>query len=1087
MKSTEMIKSRWHGDESYRLVRYLCLTLLILVMLAAVFVLPAGATKEGGNIPVSIENGATSPSTAILLRHDQQNPVIIALADKNKWFVVWEDWRNWSTSGVDIYGRFINGDGSYCGNEIAISTASGNQTVPTAAYRDAHSGNDNIIVAWQDSRGSALSGYIYYRVCNISSLASNCSSGFTLGSERALSYQSIGGDHLNSRKLPKLAYDRVRDQFWLVWVESRDHLQRVVEYPFGPYGVPEWHFGDSNYIAYTTISAGAYTAAVPEILRNKNGTTGRTVRLLSSSSKVNGTKTTATYNYEYFTDINNVTVACDDSAPETLIAWEGTRGTATLTCNWEENDEKTIEVCHDECDDADPPVCEEVCEDYPNPDYGQPTVNDSYDSTFEITTEDGGAVHIYSIFDKYIGQPVVGALKVDASDKPSYYPSLGYDSIHRKFLVAWEDRGTGIGGDGVHSNIAGQLIYSGGGVYGANFAVSYQDLDGDGGWDDELKSTNQTRPHIAADTSNQRFFVTWQDGRNGEVSAENLDIYGQFVDSEGSLRGNNYAVCIAQANQQNPVTAFNQSNHQLMTVWKDARNLNTTNSDIYAQRLSLGQPQLVLLNADGSPLTPSLIDYGLVEEGMVSTVPITVKNIGDTTVKLDAVTPLLKPFYYLNLPAELAEVDDKTIDLMPGSSFVLKIIFTPDVHGVFFDKFTTVSNSTDLTVRLQGQSLEKEVYLAPSILAFPAVELGKSAVMNIIITNNSDQDVQVKGSMTGRSVFSVKGFDPGTVISSGGGSLVGQVTFKPTASGYVDAMLNVSLGPVQDMAKIPAEEIDWGISYGVILTGIANADFALSERNTFTADVTYNVNASASTANAGQLYVLFSHDPLSYGNIYALTKDGSLVPFPYQAVSDWQNLWYLNGASPGLKLDLSKVDFRALGCTQCQGPGAETGGGGEFHFGEVVITPKDDGDFNNATDFKYMSGTLYIATYVKDASISGAFDFNSDLIEMQMLHINSLAGTWQVTSSYYGEDRVHSSKLVVTESGDGNISAVWPGYNVNMSYGAGEYVMTFSMGAYNYTYKITSLTADKFSGTYSCIANGENVVVDAPMSGIRLK
>jgi len=96
MKSTEMIKSRWHGNENYRLVRYLCLILLIFAVVATVFVLPAGATNEGRNIPVSIENGATSPANAVLLRNDQQNPVIIALADKNKWFVVWEDWRNWS-------------------------------------------------------------------------------------------------------------------------------------------------------------------------------------------------------------------------------------------------------------------------------------------------------------------------------------------------------------------------------------------------------------------------------------------------------------------------------------------------------------------------------------------------------------------------------------------------------------------------------------------------------------------------------------------------------------------------------------------------------------------------------------------------------------------------------------------------------------------------------------------------------------------------------------------------------------------------------------------------------------------------------
>ena len=108
---------------------------------------------------------------------------------------------------------------------------------------------------------------------------------------------------------------------------------------------------------------------------------------------------------------------------------------------------------------------------------------------------------------------------------------------------------------------------------------------------------------------------------------------------------------------------------------------------------------------------------------------------------------------------------------------------------------------------------------------------------------------------------------------------------------------------------------------------------------------------------------------------------------------------------------------------------------------------------------------------------------------MQSLHINLFAGTWQVTSKYEGSDRVHPTHLVVTEDGDGNISAFWPGYNVTMNYATDTsgYVMTFTMnGIYHYTYNITSLTADEFSGTYTCVANGE-VLDEAPVSGVRLQ
>ncbi|MEA3332615.1 MAG: hypothetical protein U9Q58_03345, partial [Pseudomonadota bacterium] len=244
----------------------------------------------------------------------------------------------------------------------------------------------------------------------------------------------------------------------------------------------------------------------------------------------------------------------------------------------------------------------------------------------------------------------------------------------------------------------------------------------------------------------------------------------------------------------------------------------------------------------------------------------------------------------------------------------------------------------------------------------------------------------------------------------------------------------------------------------------------------------------ASTNQSGQLYLIFSHDPLSSGNIYALAQDGTLHPFPYLESSGWQNLWYQDSAYPGLKIDLSQVDFRSLGCTACQGENVDDGSNISF-FGNIAITPPDDTAFNNASDFKYMGGTLYMGSYVKDASGTGAFDFNQSLLEMQIFNIHSLNGTWRVTSSYYGVDRVHATHLVVTEPGDGQISAFWPPYPQTMAYATGEsgYVMTFNMGVYEYTYKITSLTEDTFTGSYTCIAGGVVIAEDELVSGVRLE
>ncbi len=1495
MESTGTIKASMQNCKNYSSMCCFALTFLLLVTMVLSFAVPLQAANEGPNIPISIVNGATAPDTATLLGDDQQNPSVIALPDKNKWFVVWEDWRNWSTTGADIYGRFINGDGSYCGDEIAISTQTGNQTVPVLAYRnrpDADpqvTGTDKIMIAWQDTRGATAEGYVYYDILDVSKLAGDCSSGFTFQSDPTnaaplgypFTYTSIDSDNLRSRKLPAIAFDNVRDQFWVTWVESRDELQRVKE-KVKPKTTNEWttgeyFFGDSNFVAYGVVAAGTGAIQSVDILRNsvKNPAV-RTVRLISwTLDETDATRGTATYTYEYFTDINNVKVVCDDSSPETLIVWEGVKGEKLLTSNLVDN-----------------------------------VVSDEELSEVEDTDKN---VHVYAIFDKNIDKSVVYTQWIDySSGASSYYPAAGYDSTHRKFLVAWEDRDKHDdgSGDGIHSKIFGQLLYSGGGLYAGNIAISFQDTNNDGTQDENILNSNQTRPQVAIDPTNQRFFVTWQDGRNSQVSLENLDIYGQYVDSEGSLRGDNYAVCTEPANQYNPVTAYNSGSHQFLSVWKDARNLNTTNSDIYGQRLTMGQPQLILLHDDNTPLVPPLLDFASLQTGEVSTLTVKMKNTGDSTIKIDYVTPLESPYVYVGLPGELgSEADGKTIDLVPGATYNLYIEFKPEATGTFLGSFTIYSDATNLAVNLQGAAvptppvvtpdvkvdvspksypygnvnigesateiltftntgkddvtfgetivpegfavtgmsgtikagtsfvalvtftptqprsysgtlmvffadgvaplqidlsgvgrgniiasvtppgdisfgnvavgedksanlvftntgnvdlvitaidlpdgagfkvsglpatipvygtlnvtatfspklprvynstlrvlyehgvpsseiklsgvgvynvdnvievsdeinlgrcnignsksanlrfinngavavnisavdlpegvfavsgipgsipaygvldalvtftplLEQDyditlrvlydqgvvtsdiklkgsgvdisapaisvapqsfafgntalgttktetlvvtntgnvdleivgvdlpgalfavegisngtlaagmstvgivtftpvsvgdfsgilrllfnhdlppqeiimqgsgvdIDVSPTTLEFPNSDVGSNTVLNVTITNSSVEDIQVKGAVTGTDSYSVSGIAAGDIIRASGGSLTCQVTFKPVSSGYLEDGLYFNVGPVQDLANIPPEEIDWGTQYVVLLKGVANADFVVADYDTYTADIDYKVSVSASTEASGQLFVLFSHDPLSQGDIYALTPDGSLKLFPYNAVFGWQNLWYKAGAAPGMKLDLSQVDFRELGCTQCQGEKVDSGDD-DFHFGDIIITPPDNEPFNNASDFKYMPGTLYMGTYVKDASTSGPFDFNKGLLEMQSLHINSLAGTWQVTSEYYGVKRVHPTNLVVTEDGNGNISAVWPGYNVQLFYGtdASGYVMTFSLPyngrIYNYTYNITSLTADKFSGTYTCVVDGV-VLEDAPVSGVRLQ
>lgn len=787
---------------------------------------------EGGDIPISI-----APA-------DQQNPHVIYLPDKNLWFSVYEDWSS-ATTGADIKGRFIKSDGILCGSELTITNVSGNQTVPWATYRDREAlqapytgtGNDTIMVVWQDTRGTANSGYVYHKAINVSSLNTTDCSGYTLGGENAVSYNqilkydsatsistitneltktivgdwllitisgtlanipvvpgsvfievpgtnenanddgigklvggasgtinystgsfSIGlqnvtdgqevranysyytsfppstssvGDNLLSRKSPKIAYDPVKDSFWVVWNESRNILNRVSELCFGFVPVA-WEFGDTSFPGYVILDGSTFAelsskigVSGADIIRNGINET-RTNRLITNSSA----PLAETYTYEFFTNANNITAASDTTSPEDFIVWEGNRQKGVLECKCTDNNSNLF------CD-----------------------LGDSVTSTFTTSNYDDGLVHIYGLFDKEISQGSLFSKKLDTSSSNTYYPSVGFDPITKRFLVAWEDLR-----DGSNTKIYGQLVYSGGGLYNENTLISYQDTDGGGTQDTNIVNSKQTKPFISYDSVNQRYFVIWQDGRNGSVSLENLDIYGQYVDAEGSLRGSNYSISTAQANQYNPTIAYNSQNNQFLAVWKDARNYTTTASDIYGQRFSLGMPQLTLLNANDTSFSPPLINFGTVNTGYSAASSFKVKNTGDANLKIDCLTPptmplnaTSNPFAHVALTSELQTCDCvdgngnpdytvtgcKYLELVPSSEQSFSITFSTTTEGTFISSFDIKSDAENKTINLQGTGALLDMTISPSPLDFGNTTTFSTVSKTLTIENKGTVSYQI--------------------------------------------------------------------------------------------------------------------------------------------------------------------------------------------------------------------------------------------------------------------------------------------------------------------------------------------------------
>jgi hypothetical protein len=729
--------------------------LLTLFLAGLVFVTGAGAANEGNPIAISIE------------QMDQQNPDVVALPDQGLWFVVWEDWRTAAggaadNTGADIWGQFVDGNGEKCGEPILISDADedtegdlGNQTFPRVAY-DQDDGR--LLVVWQDTRNTPGhdAGSIYARGINVTS----CSD-YELMDEQLMSYNPLvywNGTTagLLARTRPRLSYDPTRDQFWLAWVENRSFRKRVTGHPFycALGGYFDWTVGDTSFVAYAALDSdiGLGDTTLPEIVVPDvlhTGPVGDRVENARLMSRTAGC-TEEVLIYEFFDSVNNVDIGVDPSSGEVLLAWEGIRRIFTVTNTSDEPDGSPTD-CYD-------------CGADPATSYGETSIDEG----------DSGLVNIHAIHKKEIPLEQVPSIRISDADDLAYRPSAMADPVTGRFIIAWED----LRDYALYTKIYGQLVYSGGGLYNTNFIIGYQDTNGDGELDEPLRDSRQTSPYVGYDHTNQRFFVAWQDGRNGSISVENLDIYGQYVDAEGSLRGSNYLISAssdgqsAEGNQYSPAIAFNLDNHLFLGVWKDARNFSTTRSDIYGQRFTIGQPQLAVLNMDNSLLSPALIDFGSRLTGEQASASFKIRNTGDTSLDLTNLSALAAPFSYLGLPGEMRDDDGVGMILVPSAELTVTVAFAPTASGSFQEEILIESNAGDLIVRLQGIGLQQSpssssVSVNPSELSFGSVAVGNAEYLTVQLQNDGTTDVNLIQVEKPAEPFSGLGLPGGGTIKSG--------------------------------------------------------------------------------------------------------------------------------------------------------------------------------------------------------------------------------------------------------------------------------------------------------------------------------
>lgn len=162
------------------------------------------------------------------------------------------------------------------------------------------------------------------------------------------------------------------------------------------------------------------------------------------------------------------------------------------------------------------------------------------------------------------GQPAGSELVLSQAAGDQWAPAVVYHPSRDEYLVAWEDEP---GGD-----------------------ITYQIVRADGSLGTAGSLTiagPQGHPHLAYNPSTDQYLVVFHDQRPG---AGSVDVYGQFINGDGSLSGSSFVISSASGNQYYLDVAY--AANTFLVVWEDVRN-GYSNYDLYGQRVSGSGPSLV--------------------------------------------------------------------------------------------------------------------------------------------------------------------------------------------------------------------------------------------------------------------------------------------------------------------------------------------------------------------------------------------------------------------------------------------------------------------------------------------------------------
>ncbi|MHC4406970.1 MAG: hypothetical protein ACYTG0_45725 [Planctomycetota bacterium] len=147
------------------------------------------------------------------------------------------------------------------------------------------------------------------------------------------------------------------------------------------------------------------------------------------------------------------------------------------------------------------------------------------------------------------GKPIGGDFPISSARRGQGTSAVAFDPLHNRYLVVWADWRDA---RSVDSDIYGRLLSADGSLYGEEFPIA-------------RRRVSQKQPTVAFDPFHRRFLVIWKDYRGMDVER----LYGQFIDPQGDLFGDEFAVAKGVGKQDRPSLYYDQTRKRFLVVWRD--------------------------------------------------------------------------------------------------------------------------------------------------------------------------------------------------------------------------------------------------------------------------------------------------------------------------------------------------------------------------------------------------------------------------------------------------------------------------------------------------------------------------------------